>query len=51
MTLDIKVSDKLAVPIFRAQFYLHDGKGAIIGTHGRPYKTMYDVTTTTKYST
>jgi hypothetical protein len=51
MTLDIKVSDKLAVRIFRGQFYLHGGNITIIGTHRRPYKTMHDVTTTKKYST
>jgi hypothetical protein len=44
MRLDINVSDKLAIPIFRAHFYLQDGKNAILATHRCPYKTIHDVT-------
>jgi hypothetical protein len=51
MKPDIKVSDKLPFPIFRAHFYLQEGKSTIIETHQRPYKTMNDVITTTTTTT
>jgi hypothetical protein len=36
MRLDINVWDKIAIAIFRAHFYLQDGRNAILATHRCP---------------